>query len=127
MIKLPESVYLYSVFQFLLLISDLESNTCAFYDYQDECHKSNDGCGIQTETCTYASGNRGCYTLWSGEEKILQGCWLPSIRTECMPGECVSAQAEFSTKRYRGTFFCCCFGDNCNENYGLSNHIPGWP
>ena len=102
----------------------LQSHTCVYYNSQDECHNSNDGCGIQYETCQRTSSNRACFTVWNGGKKSLQGCWLYSSRNECTPGECVAKYGQYLTKEYDGTYFCCCFGDNCNENYGLSNGIP---
>ncbi|CAB3978098.1 Activin receptor type-2A [Paramuricea clavata] len=105
---------------------DLNSRTCAYYNYEDDCHNSNDGCGEQTETCTGKSSNVGCYTAWDNNQRILQGCWLAYSRTACTPGKCLTEQA-ISNPHYRGTYFCCCFGDNCNEIYGLSNNIPSWP
>lgn len=97
-----------------------------YYKYNDPCHNTNDGCGVQTETCAYKSGNNnpGCYTVWSGNKKMLQGCWLPSSRQDCTPGDCISREDQLISKlKQQRTYFCCCFGDNCNKNYGISNHV----
>ena len=102
----------------------LKSHKCVYYNSQDKCHNSNDGCGVQYEECGPESSIPACYTVWSGERKMLQGCWSPSSKSDCTPGECVTEHGQYITKKYQETYFCCCFGDNCNENYGLSNHIP---
>lgn len=110
---------------FILSYSGLKSHTCAYYNYKDECHNSNEGCSVKTETCAYKTSHPGCYTLWNKDHIILQGCWAPSTKEECTPGDCVSKQAHLFGKSL--FHFCCCYGNSCNKKYGLSNHVPRWP
>ena len=106
----------------LFVLPEIQSHTCVYYHHADECHKTNDGCGVQTETCSLLAHMKTCYTLWNGSKTILQGCWYPSRRPDCKPEACIANKGYFFPNERYGRF-CCCFGDKCNEHYSVGNHI----
>lgn len=111
---------------FLFVLTDLQSHTCVYYNYLDECHNTNDGCGEQTETCSAPNAStKTCFTFWDGNKKLLQGCWYPPSPAACKPGACV-ANTDYVLPSGGYERFCCCFGDKCNEHYSVGNHILDW-
>ncbi|XP_077977841.1 uncharacterized protein LOC144433410 [Glandiceps talaboti] len=92
---------------------DIEESTCISFNYAS-CDPGDNDC-YSVQTCS--PGSPYCYSLWKpssnaegATEMFLQGCWTSPDESECSRDRC-----EATEPNRHGFYFCCCYGENCNE------------
>uniref|UniRef100_A0A1I7YV28 Activin_recp domain-containing protein n=1 Tax=Steinernema glaseri TaxID=37863 RepID=A0A1I7YV28_9BILA len=73
-------------------------------------------CYLPSDKPVYDMG-LACYTLWQGNT-VVQDCWVNQMisLTQCQKRRCTAPESPM------GIQFCCCFGHECNDNYGIEEH-----
>ncbi|TKR73713.1 hypothetical protein L596_020991 [Steinernema carpocapsae] len=74
--------------------------------------KESKRCYLPSDKPNYDMG-LACYTLWQGDT-VVQDCWVNQMisLTQCQKRRCTAPESPM------GIQFCCCFGHECNDNYG---------